>query len=150
MVYLLCFLLTNFHDKDFRKIILKNYIEHCVFNIMNLYVKNCPRSFLDYIFHVSCAEKLSSAKFFRKSYLVKLYFYKLMNLCPVADAEFQLRGGLVLPLPYLHSFLHLFFLFFSHISPLISMEVLGSSRGARAPLGPPLNPPLCRHAVAKK
>ena len=108
---------------------------------MNLYVKNCPRSFLDYIFHVSCTEKLSSAKFFRKSYLVKLYFYKLMNLCPVADAEFQLRGGLVLPLPYLHSFLHLFFLFFSHISPLISMEVLGSSRGARAP-SPPVNLPL--------
>ena len=62
-----------------------------------------------------------------------LHHDNILKLSAVADAEFQLRGGLVLPPPYPHSFLHLFFLFFSHISPLISMEVLGS-RGARAPL----------------
>ena len=39
--------------------------------------------FLIIFFHRNCAEKLSSAKIFRKSYLDKLYFYKLTtNLCP--------------------------------------------------------------------
>jgi len=40
----------------------------------NLYVKNCPISLPDYIFHRSCAEKLSSAKLFRKKLSQQVVF----------------------------------------------------------------------------
>ena len=33
-VFLLCFLLRNFLDKDFRKVIIKNYMEHCALKVV--------------------------------------------------------------------------------------------------------------------
>ena len=40
----------------------------------NLYLKNCPISLPDCIFHRSCAEKLSSAKLFRKKLSQQVVF----------------------------------------------------------------------------
>ena len=58
---------------------------------------------------------------------------------PVADAEFQLRGAWFFLLPISTHFFTFFF--FSHISPLISMEVLSS----KSPPSPPCKSAPARH-----
>ena len=69
-----CVSLKNSVDKDFRNILLKNYIEHYAYKLYDKLIhKNYLRSLSDYIF----------IEVVLKTYLDKLYFFisYMTNLC---------------------------------------------------------------------
>ena len=82
----LCFLMVAailfFFGKHYRTLLMIRYFYY-IFSWEIFLTKILGKKF-----HRSCAEKLSSAKKFKKTYLDKLYFYKLStNLCSKVVCE---------------------------------------------------------------